>query len=66
MRDLMHLNTFEKLLQEANNALIAQAALGLANAHAPLAAAPYIEVLRAGFPGNRAILSACDSIINGL
>ena len=48
------------------NALIARAALGLANAHAPLAAAPYIEVLRAGFPGNRAILSACDSIINGL
>lgn len=48
------------------NTLIARAALGLTNAHAPLAAAPYIKLLRTSFPGNRAILSACDSIINGL
>ena len=48
------------------NTLIARAALGLTNAHAPLAAAPYVKLLRTSFPGNRAIQSACDSIISGL
>ena len=48
------------------NALIARAALGLTNAHAPNAAAPYVELLMKRFPDNRAILGACNSILHGL
>ena len=54
------------ITERARNALIARAALGLANAQAPNAAAPYIELLAQRFPHNRTILSACNSIIHGL
>ena len=47
-------------------ALVARAALGLANAHAPQAAAPYIALLQEHFPTNRAITIACNSIRHGL
>ena len=54
------------ITDRTRNALIARAALGLTNAHAPNAATPYIELLAQRFPHNRAILSACNSIIHGL
>ena len=54
------------ITDRTRNALIARAALGLANAQAPNAAAPYIELLAQRFPHNRTILSACNSIIHGL
>ena len=46
--------------------LLAHAALGLANAHMPLAAAPYIELIARHFPTNRVISAASESIKHGL
>ncbi len=46
--------------------LIAQAALGLSNAHMPNVAAPYIAELARRFPTNRAITEACNSIRFGV
>ena len=52
--------------ERTRNALIAKAALGLSNAHAPLAAAPYVALVAQRFPTNRTIAAACNSIIHGL
>ncbi|MBQ9042603.1 MAG: hypothetical protein IJ111_07280 [Eggerthellaceae bacterium] len=46
--------------------LIAQAALGLSNAHMPNVATPYIAELARRFPTNRAITEACNSIRFGI
>ncbi len=46
--------------------LVSRAALGLVNAHAPRAAAPYATMLQECFPDNRAIIGACNSIRFGL
>ena len=52
--------------ERTRSALIATAALGLTNAHAPRAAAPYIALLSKRFPANRTIADACNSIQYGL
>lgn len=52
--------------ERTRNAIMAHAALGLVNAHAPLAAAPYVALLAQRFPTNRAIQIACNSIRHGL
>ena len=52
--------------ERAVNALISRATLGLANAHAARAAAPYAELLAKRFPNNRTVVAACNSIRFGL
>lgn len=52
--------------ERTRNALVAHAALGLTNAHAPRAAAPYVALLTQHFPTNRAIQIACNSIRSGV
>lgn len=52
--------------ERTRNTLIAKAALGLTNANAPRAAAPYAALLSQRFPANRTIADACNSIQYGL
>ena len=65
-REIIRKHGIPLMTERMRNAIVARAALGLANAHAPNAAAPYIKLLAQHFPDNRAIQSACDSILRGL